>query len=391
MRMVEDAHGLQPRRYYYLRFLTDSFLVFSFMLLSVRVLRDFRSGGDPWKQGDWLINNAGGQIRRGPFGSLLISVSDILKIDPLQFVVVLQVLLLALLYLSFRYLCRKVNDPVIEILIIVSPAIFTVMWVADPQGSMRKELVAFLALSWVAIGLIDGQKILYWLGVVLFCASFVGHEAMVLFTPVFLLVLLFFNFSLSARETIASMLIVCFSALGSVYYAIKYTSLLRTEEVCRALTVRGIDQSLCDGAIAWLVYDSSYGFVNNESWFSTLSISIFLFTYFLAFMPYAFLLLCSKRPVYQLLLFIGLAVPFLPLYVVATDWGRWMSFHIFSVSVVLVCAMVAEKIRVVHRPGIFLVVCFVIIALAYSPNHKVAVQFGGVLRQIGFEIYWRFG
>lgn len=43
----------------------------------------WQSGGHAWLQGDWLINLAGGPVRRGPFGEALRVVADTTGLSPL--------------------------------------------------------------------------------------------------------------------------------------------------------------------------------------------------------------------------------------------------------------------------------------------------------------------
>ncbi len=56
----------------------------------LRLFYDIHSGGNSWKQGDWLINNYSLEIRRGPIGSFFILISDILGSSPLTVVFVTQ-------------------------------------------------------------------------------------------------------------------------------------------------------------------------------------------------------------------------------------------------------------------------------------------------------------
>ena len=101
----------------FLKYASDGILLLGFLYVSLRVLYDYIAGGNSWKQGDWLINNAAGSIRRGPLGSFIISIDDLVDSNPLFVVSVIQIALLAVLFITFRLLVTKLHNPRISILL----------------------------------------------------------------------------------------------------------------------------------------------------------------------------------------------------------------------------------------------------------------------------------
>ena len=74
-----------------------AYTLFLFSILTIVLVQileglysDIASGGEGWRQGDWLINNEYQLVRRGIFGSLIFRVSDYLSISPLTLLGIIQ-------------------------------------------------------------------------------------------------------------------------------------------------------------------------------------------------------------------------------------------------------------------------------------------------------------
>lgn len=373
----------------FLKHAADGFLFLSFLYISLNVIRDFRAGGNSWKQGDWLINNAAGSIRRGPLGSAIISIGDRFDLDPLLIVSVAQIALLALLIITFRFLVSEVRNPKIALLLIISPAIFTVFWIADPQGSVRKELIAFAGLSLYALGAVRANWTFLWIGVAFFCVSTLSHEAMVLFTPTFLALIFFSGIhKVSARQSMATIaVILCFS-LFAFLFAIKNPGVEDTSAICAALTERGLSETICEGAIRWLSYDTTYGFQAVRSELTPHRLAGFIIAYLVALAPLVYVIWLSPIKTRGVMVLILLALPFVLLYPITLDWGRWMSFHIFSATIVLTCAIVKNRLPIHRTPSTCHLLCLVILAIQISPLHMIGIIAGGAAKRIASE-FWR--
>lgn len=372
-----------------LRHVSGIYLFFSFAYISLRVALDYRAAGNAWKQGDWLINNAAGPVRRGPFGSAIISISDFANLNPLLLVSAIQLALLAILFFAFLILLAEIRSAPIVLLLAISSAIFTVFWAADPQGSVRKELIAFAGITIYGIGALQKNWALLWLGVALFCVATVAHEAMVLFAPTFLAIAAFSGLHKESaiQSTISIATVFCFSAFAFIF-AIRHSGAEDTAQICAALTARGLNDAICAGAIRWLSYDSAYGFEQVISRVGLRSGGGFLISYAAALAPFAYLIWLSKQRVLMCIALILLALPFVPLYIVAVDWGRWMSFHVFSVTVVFACAIIKNRFEIQRSVNLYYVLSLVSLAVLISPRHTIGVIWGGAVREAG-SIFWR--
>lgn len=367
----------------FLRRIADGYLALSFLYISLMAVRDLKWGGNAWKQGDWLINTAGGDVRRGDFGSAVIALGDLLGTGPVLTVVGLQIGLLALLFLGFRHLAMRVPDPRVSALILVSPAIFTVFWVADPQGSLRKEVIACAALCLVAVGATQGRRLPLWCGVALLCVSFLAHEAMVLLLPAFLGVLVVSGlFDTDRGHAMAAGAVGLGIGVYALSYALSHARIADADAVCLPLLVRGVSPSLCTGAIEWLEYDAARGYREVLLWMAPENVTGFLIAYLLALAPWLYLAGLTLHPARNAVLVVALGLPFLPLYPVSVDWGRWMSLHLFSVTILAICALSRGRLRLRQRPAMWVVAVCLVLSLLVSPVHTVGMTPGGVIGQL---------
>ena len=364
----------------------EGLLVVSFLYVTLVMLRDIRWGGNSWKHGDWLINNAGGEVRRGGFGSAILSIGDLLGTSPLVLVGAVQIAMLAGLFLAFRQLAANLPDPRVAALILVSPAIFTVFWAADPQGSMRKEVIAFAGIALAAIGATQRRAMPLWAGTALLCISFFAHEAMVLLAPAYLSVLVASGLVRSApRQALVAGAAVAGIASLALYHALTHTRIDDAAQVCAPLLARGLPQSICDGAIEWLEYDAARGYREMLVWMHPENIAGFLIAYALALAPFLYLSILSRRPARTAAILMALGLPFLPLYAVSVDWGRWMSLHVFSAAILAVCALQQGAAGFRRPPAAGMVALFLALSLVVAPLHTVGLKPGGMLLQLASE------
>ena len=120
-------------------------------LLLANLLRDMLTGGNSWKQADWLVNSEEVFVRRGLFGSGLLRLSDLLAVKPLLLVGALQAILMLALIGATIVAARRSGLTDRVLLLLLSPGFFVLFWAADPQGSLRKEMIVYLALAALAL------------------------------------------------------------------------------------------------------------------------------------------------------------------------------------------------------------------------------------------------
>lgn len=138
---------------------------------------------------------------------------------------------------------------------------------------------------------------------------------------------------------------------------------------------------MCTGAIKWLLQDSSYGLAAVSAKLTSWNLVGFLVAYGTALLPFLYMVWLGPQRGLRALLLLALGLPFLPLYPVAIDWGRWISFHAFSAAVIIATALASGRFQLLRAPGTIPVLALLALALIEAPRHQIGNYWGGVLRQ----------
>jgi hypothetical protein len=303
---------------------------------------------DGWRMGDWLINYSGGFVRRGLFGQVFLSLSDVSSINPGVFAAISQCFFYAVFFLFSYLLLRKA--PLLKYaLLIVSPFVFTFQ-LNDLEGGYRKEIIYFAALSFLAWAKVHlGRKSLDTIFPLLLLAcvpAVLGHEMLVFFVPYLYAIYFHGNEPDRARFGVAALCTVplLLALLFSVLYA---GSPEKVRAIFDSLASRGYPVK--DGAINWL------SFTSKEAAQSLLELLPVYPPYLLALG----LSLLAFVPVYPNLRHLaqdkGVLLPVLLAFAgtvlisaVAVDWGRFI--YINLVSLFILC-LVAESGMKAEHPG----------------------------------------
>lgn len=366
----------------------DLVLTTFFAFLSYRIALDVQFGGNEWKQGDWLINSERVDVRRSATGDIVLFLSDLGGFDPVIVIASLQVMLLAIAFFLLRTLLRTL-DPRLAVLLAFSPAMFTVFWVADPQGSVRKELLVFIGLLVAALGVTRQRDMLFASGSFIVAWSVYAHEALVLFFP---LLMGFFVLSLKRKEgrfvRFGALIIAGLVAGLAVKFAFGHRVVSDISDICGPLLERGVHERVCSGAISWLLNDLDFARQRLAGYLTVQDTSFFALSYAAAITTYLYLisLMSHRRQLIILLVLTGL--PFLPLYPIAVDWGRWASYHVFSITVLIMVMVQTNQVRLVRKPPLPIVMVLFLGALSVSPLHTIGLDNLGAIGEIIKTIGW---
>jgi hypothetical protein len=306
---------------------------------------DLAAGGSDWRQGEWLINAEGVAIRRGMLGSGLIALSDATGIGLLALAFKLPMALLGLILTSVVLFAVTGGPGDRLLLLLLSPG-FVLFWGADPESILRKEVLiyaAFLPLILVA-GRGQGGQWALAACVAIFALAAAGHEMSVFFVPALAMAIL----ACRSRDAASWAAVAAVTLLGllTLGFALRHPTVPDLALVCDPLVARGLSPTICEGAISWVSRDIDFAQErllvqadNPRAWTVVLA-------YAASLLP--FVVALWQRPDFGrglgLLLLAGL--PFLPLWVVALDWGRWINAHV-AVMVFLVLIL----LRTGRLPG----------------------------------------
>lgn len=310
-------------------------IILSGVIVIGRLVIRFGVGGDPWQQGDWLINYSAGYVRRGLVGHIayLFNQSGIVGLDTLLFVgqtFAFVGFLVAVVYLMLQRVPRYEL-----LLIVISPAfVFFTLW--DFQGGLRKDILLLFLFAWLTVWstrpLVRVLERKIYLGAWIVTPAFLGfnHEGLLFYLPFMYLALWLVgkdrNFAAKKiwGAIIASSLLAAVPFVLSVLYP---GTQEQSETICTSLVDAGKRERFCWGAISAIGWSLQRGLDQTASMVSLWYIPAVL----LAMIPFV-LFRYSKK----VLLWAALAaVAVLPLFVLGGDWGRWIHLYVAIASIIV--------------------------------------------------------
>lgn len=294
-----------------------------------------------WILGDWLINYQGGFVRRGLMGQIIFFLSRWLHLSPLLIAVAVALVAYMLLYWSIWKLMANSSWRLWVIAAFISPALlgFTVA----ARGGFHKD-VLYLASLAILLVLLMRKDVKGWIlaAYITFVCTFciLSHEPLFVYLP-YVLAALAIGVG-EIKRTAAIALIPMIFAMASFYAVAKHHGDAHTvTAICDSLGKE--NAPVCLGSISNLSHSSEYA--RQE----TIEDST-RYHYYRVYPPLGLLALVPiamgfadlwKTPgLRRDLKFLAgtAAVSFamsLSLFYYATDWGRWIYMHLFSLFLIL--------------------------------------------------------
>ncbi|MBV7396101.1 hypothetical protein [Mameliella sediminis] len=357
----------------------DALFAVAALALSARVGADLAAGGSAWRQGDWLINGTLVEVRRAFFGDGFIALHDLTGVPLLWLVCGAQLLLIALLCLVVHRLLRTL-DPLLALSMALSCGFFAVLWVVGHEGALRKEMLGFVGLGLTALALLRGVAPLVVIGSGLLWLGFLGHEALVLMAPCHLMLLWLGRGQVAEGLLVALGLATCGAAALALFFAFRFSEVPEAALVCRPLLERGMQPQICEGAIQWLEKDRTQGAQAVRDLLNPLSAGGFALACLVALLPLVGVLTRSDHPRLGIALGLALGLPFLPLYPVALDWGRWVGMHVFCAVTALALALHLGHLRIIHPLRRWHKALWFAPLVIVPITNSIGARWGGVLR-----------
>jgi hypothetical protein len=293
-------------------------------------------GGHPWKTGDWLINYSDGLIRRGFLGELAMQIGAFSGIGLKWSIFSVQ----AIAFVLFVYLVLKqfsrFKETTASVFLLLSPAFAFMFWVNSNATVFRKELLVYLVLV-MFLHAFSRPRVsysLYLSGLVLFVVTGLSHEIAIFAWP--FLFFCIWDWSIKNNVSTKRMLLLnaplCLAVGLILYVALSFKgSVGSMNAICSSLSGHGFKDNICGGAIAWLQYDAAFGYQQVLNYGIAFWIN-YLILGLISFVPLIFLRL--DRPIW--LLIVGATIYMAPLFVVAVDYGRFISILFTSTILVLI-------------------------------------------------------
>ena len=314
-----------------------------------RALREYAktipAGGDPWMSGDWLINYAGGFVRRGLFGELFLAVAPagepgmwgLFAFQAACYGVVLAYFVQTLVVARFSWSM---------IALLCGPAALAFIgW--DTQGGFRKEILAFALLALLAwsrrsaslaviVTLASAALVLWGVGVFSWesTAQLLPAAVYLLWTGATRPLVVF-------RRSMAAIFAVV-AGVGALLSVIAHGDPGTPNLMCAAVRAHGfLGPDLCGAA------DAGGGGIEAIGWSSSRAIldvaaSWPLYIGFLPLIALAlFPVIASRWFRANRWWFAAICLAMLPMYFVVTDYGRWT--HVLVMALVF-CVTAANPL-----------------------------------------------
>jgi hypothetical protein len=289
-------------------------------------------GGDGYKTGDWLINYQGGFVRRGLIGEVLFNISS-LGPDLLWATFLVQSAIyfgLAWLILDLFFSRRR---RVADLLLIFSPAFIFLFPFYSIAGGFRKEILAYLSFTVLVWGIRRGMALVPVLAVSFLCygLALFSHEIAFFALPYFLYV--FYTYLLRygrLRNGHAWATVLLFALFACIGFgaSVAYSGNSSTgDAILESLKGKGLDPAKVGGAIGWFDYTTADTIGSVVQCLRNDGYKGYLHSLFLSLVP-VFYAGYHKR--HSLLLPVSFLC-MVPLFILGTDWGRWIAYWIFFV------------------------------------------------------------
>ncbi len=312
----------------------------------MRYLLAVQAGGHVWITGDWLLNWRAGFMRRGLTGSLTYNLADLTGIDPLYIVTAMQVAIFLALAWAVLHMLNRIEITIPVALLVLSPAFLMPFFIV--KQAMSKEMIGFLALAILALRAFGHGRWTLWAAVAIFAFGSLAHEINAFLAPhaLALLAVLVLGGRIGRREALATGLAIVAIALGAIVVAMIWNGAGLGAAVCQVMLDYGGRPDFCgtDGPTIWLDRDMAYGM--EFTWDVNVVTGVwpwFVLGFLLSMLPFCLFRLTGESRLAQSwlpVLCAGMAIVVLgPLFVIASDWGRWISMHVTALTFLAFAAL----------------------------------------------------
>ncbi len=352
-----------------------------------RYLLLVNEGGHVWTTGDWLISYRAGFVRRGLTGSMTYAVSDLSGIKALYVAAAMQIAVFAALVAAVLVMLSRIKVTVPVAILAISP-VFMLMPFFILKLAMTKEMIGFLAVALVALTAFTSARWPLWVGVAVFTVSGFSHEINAFLAPGLMALLLILSLGgvLGRTQALIAALVVVVAAGTAIVTSILYSGNGMGDAVCQVMLSYGGKPEFCghQGPTVWLDRDMAYGM--RFTWEANVLTGVwpwFVLGLVLSMAPFALFRvkddLGGRRTRVVLLAAFSGILAFAPLFVIASDWGRWIAMHAFCLTIL---TFTARRLELLEERFANLSPAFLLYSLVWAmPDYGEPLTMG-VLRKI---------
>ena len=324
-----------------------AYLGLAAVYIFLQYLREIADGGQVWTMGDWLISYRAGFVRRGLTGSMTYGLTDFTGIPALYVAAAMQMMVYLALLATVLFILRRLNITVAVAILAISP-VFMLMPFFFPKLAMIKEMIGFLAMALLGTAAFTTRRWPFWVGIAVFAAAGFAHEINAFMAPDLLALLLLLAWAGVIRRGQAMLAagIAIVAAGAAVLTSMLYNGNGLGTAICKVMLSYGGRPEFCgdQGPTEWLERDMAYGM--HFTWVENVLTGVwpwFILGFALSMAPFALFRVTGdvggrKTRLALLAAFAGLLV-FSPLFVIASDWGRWIAMHVFCLTILTFVAL----------------------------------------------------
>lgn len=305
--------------------------------------RTIPRGGDAWMAGDWLINYGDGFVRRGLFGHLFLSFAPGGQ-DGLWLLFALQCAGYAVVVIYLAGVLQRTHYSWSSIALVCAPAGLTFIgW--DTFGGFRKEIIAFVVLALLAWSRRPGRSapavvLLVTAALGLWTLAVFSWEASALLAPAVLYLLwVSRESSLVVFRRSAAALFAAVGAVGAAVSALAHGDASTSAVVCETVRQAGfLGTDLCGAEAAAGGGIGAIGWTTKRA-IADVTVSFPLYVGFLPLIALALApILASRWFTTNGRWALAIALGVLPLYFLATDYGRWTHILVLALTFCITAA-----------------------------------------------------
>jgi hypothetical protein len=303
------------------------------------LVRVITFGGNNWGIGEWLINYNGGFVRRGLIGQILLS-SKLTGSSLLILIICVQFILYCVVLIYLTRILKENRFLLPFVALICSPmGINFVGW--DKFVLIRKEFIGLVSLVILAqyIRGKSSQKSLLWIFYAFFILAIFSSEVNFSLVPGVIFLFWLNSGTRSRRYFYRELFTIIFLVSLSILISIRFNGDKQiANSICRKVISVGLDpEKNCRGAVD--VLGMSFSSMIDHLISSYPNYFIYLIYLFLACLPMVFLKSDKLNLCWLIFLFIGTV----PLYLIAWDYGRWISLFVLEITICLSVTQVKMK------------------------------------------------
>jgi len=328
------------------------FLLICFFYNSVQIYQ-FATDKYSYQYGDWLINYSNGFVRRGLGGEIIYYFSYFFnKNIQIGYFVILIFLLGLFYYKSFTFI-SNINFNFFIIFLFFSPLLF-LFFTLNHKAGVRKEILLYIYFIFLLNSLCKKNiKNINWKYIILFPILLLVHEGLFFFVPFIIFVFLSIvdkkNYKTIAFQLIFFILLIsCIQLLTFIFQGDANSA----KVICDSLKQYAYQNCRDVGGISWLTADFNiyinqtlnahdikgylYWLINIIYGFFPLL--IFFFSNHFSFNKKNYLINSLNIKIINFIIIFLIILFFfmIPLFLLAIDWGRWLSiiYHLFFFTII---------------------------------------------------------